>query len=310
MWREGISNSPDGEACQIPQKHTWNSTLWVTRNGEIRRRHWDMTQRRWRWASDQVELVMDENTGRMGVYLQPWWTSIEMCIGLAWIKRAELSQAQIELEEGRPLEKRYLRWRDGGEAAFVEPDDIEGEVWRPLTYRCGCVPCPSGYHISNRARLRSPTGEITRGFSFGDTRLAAVRNAGLVDLHAAARSRRVVDIPPRIRSALDALMTGHTPEDIAQGLSIAEDTAWSYAWDAGRHLPPARLWAIAQQIVSDDLLELLSAMYHDGDPLLSGTLRDLMAEVEETLSEDGAFANSDCKFAQLRFARMALEARS
>ena len=309
MWREGIVQGPDGEARQIPRAFEWKDTLWVTRDGAVRRRFWDLVGQHWRWDDEPLALTMEEPTGRMGVWLQPWFTTIEMCIGLAWLKRAEQSTAPIELEEGRPLEKRYLRWEDGGEPYIAEPTRIDGETWKDLRWRCGCVPVPEGYQLSSRARLRAPSGEITRGYAFGDTRLAAIRNAGLVDLQAAAGLRRDIKVPPRIYTTINALQTGHTPSEIAEALEIKEDAAWSYTYDAGKVMPTARLWNIARAIVSRDLLELLVDMRSHDDPLLDGRASDLMAEAEDSLDQDGDFLMSECRFGQIRFARMALAAR-
>ena len=305
--------SPDGEARQIPTKHSWASTYWVTREGVVRRRHYNFQKKRWRWEDQPMIPVEEkregEETGRFG-YVIEWWKSEELCIALAWLPRQEESTAPVQRESGKPLHKRYLMWGDGGEGYMEEPRTLRGETWRALSWRCGCVPCPNAYQISNFGRLRSPTGAVSRGFWYDDRRWEAVRGAGLVDLFAAAKLRRVLNVPPRIRTTLDALMSGQTPRELARVLGIAEDSAWSYAWETGRHVPANQLWRIARNIVSADLLDILRDMEAQGHPLLGARLTELMSEVEDNLPDDSEFLQEECQFGQLKFARMALQARA
>ena len=315
MWREGIVVSPDGEARQIPTRFTWSTTCWITREGTVRRRHWDFRKKRWRWNEQAVMPAEEVNsrgdsTGRFGIYVDGWWKSLEHCIALAWLSRQEESTAPVQREDGMPLHKRYLSWSDGGEGYMEEPRTLRGETWRPLSWRCGCVPCPDTYQISNFGRICSPTGVTSRGFWFDDRRWEAIKGAGLVDLFAAAKLQRVLNVPPRIRTTLDALMSGQSPCELARVLGIAEDSAWTYAWEAGRHIPPNRLWSIARSIVSPDLLHVLRDMEAQGHPLLGARLTELMSEVEDNLPEDSKFLQEECQFGQLKFARMALQARA
>ena len=130
-----------------------------------------------------------------------------------------------------------------------------------------------------------------------------------MDLFAAAKLRNVLTVPPRIRTTLDALMSGHTPFELASALGIAEDSAWAYAWQTGQFIPPKQLWEIARNIVSPDLLEVLQNMEAQDHPLLSARLTELIMEVEEALTEDSDFYQEDCQLGMLRFARMVLQAR-
>jgi hypothetical protein len=315
MWREGVALSPDGEARQIPTKYTWASTYWITRDGNVTRRHYDFQRRRWHWDEEPVMPVEEVNsrgdsTGRLGIYIDGWWKSLELYIALAWIPRQEESTAPVQREAGMPLHKRHLSWSDGGEGHMEEPRTLRGETWRPLVWRCGCVPCPDTYQISNFGRIRSPTGVTSRGFWFDDRRWEAIKGAGLVDLFAAAKLRRVLNVPPRIRTTLDALMSGQNPRELARVLGIAEDSAWTYAWETGCHIPSNQLWRIARNIVSVDLLDVLRDMEAQGHPLLGARLTELMSEVEDNLPEDSEFHDEECQFGMLKFAHMALQSQA
>jgi len=310
MWRRGICSGPDGDVRQIPTKYSWNMSYWVNTHGTIRKRFWNASTQKWHWDSDAMQLVEETTghgnlTGRLGIILENSFKSVEMCIALAWLPRREGSKAHIVLQDNMPLEKRYLHWSDGGEC--VDESPINGENFKPLTnWRCGCVPIPQGYEISNFGRLRYH-GEVTSGFVFDETRLASVPQCGLVDLYAAAKIRRVLDIAPRIKTALDCLLSGHSPEDLAACLLVTVDTAWQYCWDAARHMPPAKIRTVAYGIVSHDLLKLLREMFDTFHPLVGGRLKDLMADVHGRLPSNSPFFKSETQFAQLRFAKMYIE---
>ena len=69
------------------------------------------------------------------------------------------------------------------------------------------------------------------------------------------------------------------------------------------YLPGKDLRRLVPAFVSRDLWSLLQGM--SAEPVLGGTLTDLMTEVEKRLSKRGEFRRSDFKYAQLRIARLA-----
>jgi hypothetical protein len=86
---DGLLRGPDGEMRQIPELHVWSSCVYITRNGIARRRFYNSVARGWTWADEPLVITLDE-AGRMGYYIG-WWRSIELCIALAWLSRAENS---------------------------------------------------------------------------------------------------------------------------------------------------------------------------------------------------------------------------
>ena len=64
-WREGLVQSPDGPAREIPQKHAYSRALFVTRDGAARARIFNFVSQTWSWEDDPVEPTMHED-GRLG----------------------------------------------------------------------------------------------------------------------------------------------------------------------------------------------------------------------------------------------------
>ena len=292
---------------QVPQQATWASSLWCSRDGVVWRRHYDVMRECWRWEDKPVELVLDEG-GRLGVFLE-WWTSLEIVVGLAWRHRAPDSASRVTLQAGKELHAKYVRWQE--EEDPCEQGRIKGESWKPLKWRCGVVPCPNGYDISDEGRLRGPEGDVTIGFWYEplQTRLAAVKDCGLVDLMVAARLKpRQALLSPSLKMAADCLLSGFGPRDLANAAGVTLETAWGYFTKVALHIRPSDLKCCVRAIVSRDLWSLLVAMLEDDNPALGGKLKDLMPEVEEMLSKRGEFRRSEHRWSELRLARMAIVA--
>jgi len=92
-WRDGLERGPDGPARQVPTRHVWTSTVWVTKDGTARRRFFNPISGEWNWAPEMLNLVEDE-MGNSG-YALDWFTSVERAIALAWRKRGVGSTATI-----------------------------------------------------------------------------------------------------------------------------------------------------------------------------------------------------------------------
>ena len=132
QWRPGLLKAPHGRlARQLPEDHIWTAQRWITKKGDIYRRRWNPIQKVWQWEDQPIQLSLDENTGKLGVY-NPWFTSLEFAVACAWRKRADDSTDRVKLKEGKPLQARYLKWSKEERRKETEPADVDQEVWRPL----------------------------------------------------------------------------------------------------------------------------------------------------------------------------------
>ena len=310
-WREGLVTSPDGPAREIPQKHAYSRALFVTRDGAARARIYNFVSQTWSWE-EPVEPTMHED-GRMGLRDNAigHWVPIEVAIALAWRKREPDTPMRAYVLDGRPCEARYIRWEAEDETQD-EQQPMTGESFKSLKWKVGLIACDGrGYKISNRGRLMAPDSSITRGSYFNDRMWAAVKGVGLVDVTTAARLRPpIINVPPAVASAADALYNGVSPEEYASDAGIQEGTAWSYFTRAALVLPKDRLREVTRDLVSKDLWRLLKRMDDEEDPLLGGSLKDLMEAVLDDLSSRGEFRNSEFQFEQLRLARSCLAKHS
>ena len=310
-WRDGLVRGPDGPCRQIPQHYVWSSSVWITKAGDARRRHYNGVTRTWAWDDEPLPIAFDDASGRIG-YVVDHWISRERAIALAWLHRDPQSSwhltddgIEIELEGQRRRRGLPMAWKRGEVVEGEPTTSLPREQWRKLKWRCGLAPAPPGYMSSSLGRLRSPRGDVTRGLFFAGDRYAAVKGCGLVNLTVAAGlAPRTLRLSPTLYHAAQALMTGRDAQELALVLDVVEATAWTYLCCAAAHVPGDNLRPRARRLVAPDLWRALGAMH--GDARLGGPLAELMPVVLKKVKRGGTFRRSQFQWEQLRLARLAL----
>ena len=292
-WRDGIEESPGGRAREIVQRNVWSSSVWITPEGEAFRRFFNAVTRQFTW--EEMPVALDHDTqSRLGLPLPSGWMSVETAIATAWLHRAPGSRAYVKVLDPSDPTLPNLRWGEG--ERDPEAGEIEGETWAPLRWHCGQITCDVRYHISSHGRLRSPKGEVTRGFAALGTRWAACRGSGLVNLlQAAGLMRAEVIIPERVYLAYNSLSSSLPVEEHAKRHKLSLRTAWQYYHLAAPHVHDLRLYA--KPLVPPDLWRALASLR--GDPVLGGRLTDLHPVVTRLMRRDVSMD-------ELRFARMCM----
>ena len=313
-WPDGLERGPDGPCRQIPQKHTWSSQVWVTRDGDARRRHYNPVSKEWTWAADTLPMSIGADQTHMG-YTIDHWISVDRAVALAWLHRAPGSPCtivddQLELVGSARTKTIPLAWAEG-EYMGNEQGPMEGEKWKALRWRCGLCPCPAGYEISSYGRLMNPKGRCTRGLVFGSEgdRYAAVRGCGLVNFTVAAGlRRRDVGFSPSLYLAVEALATGRTPLEMASthDSDRSEATAWSYFCRVAPFFSGDELRKRVPRLVAVDLWSLLQGMMVSQERVLGESLSQLMPVVQKRLKRRGEFRTSENQWEQLRLARLSV----
>ena len=307
-WPDGLERVAGHKLRQYPQKHVWSSTLWSSRRGELFRRYFNPVDRTFSW-SDPLELAVQECTGRMGLHITARFVPIETIICSAWRSRANDSYAKVRrVGPRREITAKHLRWsqeEEHDEAEIHDAQVIDGEVWRKMTGKCGVISCKDlGYEISNKGRLRNPDGNITRGFIFANSRWAAIKGGGLVDLHVVAGiSDAPQPYPPCVKDALYALMSGHTPEEVQTVTSATVKSIWSYFSRAVEFADPSDLKLVWTLLVPKDLSSVLKRLKRAANPSIGGPLTDLHQVVSQRLPLESATHDDLFLWEKLRFAR-------
>ena len=248
-------------------------------------------------------------SGRVGLNVD-YWLPLEKCIALAWLTKEPGSSMRVNLIDGfgPSIHLENIEWEEGEEADECEP--LPGEKWKKLKWKVGCVRVNEGYLISNQGRLRNENGHVTSGFWFNETRLAST-NAGLVDLWAAARIKRgAVHLREAVKEAADCILSGHTAQDLSESRDIQLDSAWSLINKAAMSMHVSDLGQLAPCLVAADMWDLMVDMSERGHPLLGGRLTPLKEYLDDRLGEEGEYASTECPWAEIRFARTCIAARS
>jgi hypothetical protein len=257
---------------------------------------------RWSWE-EKVPLIFDEEDIRQGLHL-PHFVCVTRLIAMAWRRKSADSVNTVHVQDGKPPEAKYIRWAEEEEDETQE--EIAGETWRPLDGKIGIVPMDARYSISNFARLKSPSGEITAGHYYDERYWAAVKNCGLLDLTSTARRRRELVIPKSIQTALDNLQCGVPPAAFATDRGILEKSGWSAYSKAAAHLRPSELRRAVRRFVDPELFDTLLLMKREGEAVLGESLTDLMSVLDARYLP--GFAERRLRWEMLRLARMAVVA--
>jgi hypothetical protein len=285
-WVDGIEYNKDVPLREIVQPNAWSSTVWISPVGEAYRKYYNPVLREWgEWESVPISL---ESSGRVGFALSTW-ASVEACVAKAWLHKAPGSKAHVRiLDPANALDVRNIAWNEPEHDS--EGGDFTGERWKPLRWYCGMVECDVRYQISSHGRLKNPQGGITRGFAMYETRWAAVKGCGLVNLMAASGLvRNDVPLQPRVYKAYCSLSSGLHPTEHATRWQLSDKAAWQYYSLAAPLVQGLR--AIGHSIVSPELWSALEAL--QGDPLLGGRLTELHEEmIGEVPMEELRFART------------------
>jgi hypothetical protein len=317
-WTDGLIESPDGIARQLPERHVFSSAVYVTRDGVARRRFFNPVDQSWRWAQEPILATLDSE-GRVG-YTIGWFRSIDHCTALAWLQRGEGSSAgvrervAVELVDGpQRAPQRAVDTALVDSLEWPEPEDTEedgalrGEKWRTLKWRAGLIPCGNGYQISTFGRLKSPyTQKVTKGFWAAGTRFAALRDGVLVDLLAAAGLQPEHHMTPRIRLGLDALMSGYTPRQLADAIGVQQSTSWNYFTQGAEKADAETLRQRVRRLIPPELWRALQSLAKNGDVRLGSSLLELQEVLRTLLPSSSAFWKDEHGLAKLRLARISI----
>ena len=128
MWNYGVLKRERKLFRQVPVKHVWSSTLWISRDGECFRRFYNPIAHAWTWSDDAQCIVLDEH-GRAGLQILNQWTPLTTVIALAWIPRKPGSPMRTRLvaDGARPIAKN-IRWLEMAEHR-PEPRRLKDETW-------------------------------------------------------------------------------------------------------------------------------------------------------------------------------------
>lgn len=237
---EGVEDDPENRAMrQVPSCSTNNlgNVVWISEDGVMRRRYYNPWNKCWQWG-DIMSYVFNAEFELCG-NIDYKKETLDRIIAYAWLKR--------RISIAGKLKKRIatddivafnLRWEDEDDASSSEEEDSD-EEWKRLIWSPNGIFCDDRYQISNKLRIRTPRNETLKGNFFKSVgKFCAVKGIGLINLHHAFKNVTIPKVPPKIRIAAQALLTGYTPKEFAKEEMIQETTAWTYFCKAIAILDP------------------------------------------------------------------------
>ena len=323
----GVVDDPDGVAMrQVPHsKLLWGYHTWVSEGGAVRNRFFDPYDRSWLWGDVRRPRV--DARGRVGYTVYGAFRTVEQVIALAWVARRRpmlrmraLRDAEGDDARAAPMAHR-MSWADegggGSDEASDDDDEDDDEDFRPLCLKVGIVPCVrDDVLISRRGRIRllRHEGVVLRGHaSYGPSYLYPIENVGLLPLdlvgHMVCTGTRLrTERPaPRVARTLKLLREGRGIAQIALELSVRENTAWSYAHVAMRHVSTDTARELTLRLASERLHAIVSRLASETRFVLGGRLRDVVALVNHVVVDDADWRSSPSRYARIGLVRALLQ---
>ena len=238
---EGVEDDSENRAMrQVPSGNTNNigNVLWVSEDGVMRRRYYNPWNKSWQWG-DILDYIFNDEFELCG-NIDYKKETLDRIIAYAWLRRrtpvvGRLGKRIVEDD----TVAFNLRWEDEDESSSGE-EDTEEEEWKRLIWSQNGILCDDRYQISNKLRIRTPKDEILKGNFFKSVgKFCAVKGIGLINLHHAFKNVTIPKVPPKIRIAAQALLTGYTPKEFSKEEMIQETTAWTYFCKAIQILDPS-----------------------------------------------------------------------
>ena len=107
-----------------------------------------------------------------------------------------------------------------------------------------------------------------------------------------------------VKQAYDALLGGHSVEDLATAADIQLSTAWSYICKAAELLTTSERNRVAETLLPRDLWRALLSLRND--TRVGGKLLDLLPIVERRLSPRSEFLYHEHRISMLRLGRLCM----
>lgn len=271
---EGIEDAPDNRAMrQVPSSKTSKmaNSLWISEDGCMRRRFYNPWTNVWSWGEIQAFTFNDED--EICGYLDGKKERVEKIIAFSWLKkRTPILSVLKKRNLSESTIAHNLYWEDDDASSSSEDEDSD-ESWKYLIWHTNGISCDDKYQISDRLRLKTPNGAYLKGNHFKHFgKFCAIRNSGLIDLQSAYQNVTIHRVPPSIRLAAQALLTGYTPKEFARQECIQDVTAWTYFGKAVELVDPNDAMEWGRKLVDTHMFDSLLRLDEEGNSLLGGRL--------------------------------------
>lgn len=298
---------------QVPfRRAPWSCTHWISEYGEMRRLHYDVVLRAWRWGD--VRLATVDRSGRSGYIVDGSFLPVDRAIALAWVPRKRGDRVGGTVcKEGNDVVAHNLAWEleeeeEGGEAG-EEEGVFDDEVWRTLDCHIGLVRCRTRYKVSSLGRLKDSKGRLVQPFTraYGRSFLS-IERVGLIPIDAVSElmfgKHEARKPPPRILKVISSLEDGSTTvRDIASTVGVAESTAWSYVWEALRSLPQQKAEDATRRLVGARVVTCVRKIAGESPVVLSCRLRDAVHMVDRCFAAVPNWRTDAHRYARVRVVR-------
>ena len=89
MFIDAVEEDPDGIPMrQLPCNKNFSSSLWISENGMVRRRFYNIFNEVWTWG-EILNPHVEENSGKSFIYFDNKKISLVRAVALAWLPNSK-----------------------------------------------------------------------------------------------------------------------------------------------------------------------------------------------------------------------------
>ena len=313
MFIDAVEEDPTGTPMrQIPCNNKFSSSLWISENGSVRRRFYNIFNQIWSWG-DILNPHVDENSGESFIYCDNRKISLVKAVALAWLPNMKNKKQPKfrNIEEGSSVTN--MLWSDDSEDELILDD--QHEEWKDFSEQKNAFPRCNSIQISSLGRFRNKLGEVSEGTFFSNDRMICLPNQGavnvqdMVDHHfgQANNEKKIPQkkIPQRIQSLIEALRDGVTLEDYASTSNLGLSTIWSYMYEVLLNVSLDEANSLAKSIISESAHKAMYMIFEKNEyDIFSQKAKEYMKHIDYLLCDDPDWKCNPHRFQEIRLLKL------
>ena len=314
MFIEGVEDDPDGIAMrQLPLiSQDFYSALWVSEDGNVRRRYFNPFNKLWTWGN-VLKKHVNEN-GDIFIYTGTNKIQLKKAIASAWLINSKERKVPKVKDPTEEVTSSNMYWTDY-ESDDLELENEEEEIWTPISL--GDKEKKKTYEISSQGRFRNNLGETSNGTYVGSEKVICLPGKGtfsvqtMVDGHFSKNefSKNEKDlqknIPPRIYKLICALKTGESIEEYAENNKLGTSTVWSYMYDVFKCMTIDECNEIAKKIISAGAWKAMKHIFSEElEHIFSSSAKEYMKIIDSFLCDDPDWKCNPHRFEEIRLLKV------
>ena len=311
MFINAVQEDPNNTPMrQIPiVNENWSSSLWISENGIIRRRFFNIFNNTWNWSHEINPIINDDGDVLISVANRK--ISLEHAVASAWLPNTKNRKHVKYRNESNIDILSNVYWTDesSDEVELMETDD---EKWVKLKYsNFTCVPkCEYSYWISSHGRVKNTIGEVTCGTYINNCEVLCLDNGVVINIKESQKKsfgkKCMPNTPkPRIKKMIEVLTKKLALQEYSDQSGLQMSTIWTYVYDAIRFMSLDQAKIVVKHYVSTSAWNAIHTIFeYEHEHIFSLPSKEYMKAIDSILCDDPNWKCNPHRYAEVRILKL------